>query len=145
MCGGVTYKVQDHTQVIYFPNPYAQLPLLHKDKTIGYYSWGRREKQDGFLPITGWARHDSIKAGKWDRYNPIPVKIVVDEFMEKNRRKESIWYKVEEGNFIQGLLAQWRDERRVYVVTVKPDFEMLKYHDRFPRIINPEELAWGSN
>jgi len=138
MCGGVIYKVQEHTQTVYFPNPYAQLPLLHKDGSIGYYPWGRREKQPGQLPVTGWARHDSIKAGKWDRYFPIPVKIVVDEFMEKDRAKKSHWYQVKQGTFIQGLMARYQDEIRVYVVTVKPDLEHLKFHHRWPRIVGGE-------
>lgn len=135
MCGGVSYKVQGRTQTVYYSNPQALLPVLHKNGSIGYYPWGRIELQDGHLPISGWANHDSIKAGEWNQYKPKPVKIAIDEFMVMNRQKKPIWYDVEPGTFIQGLLATWISEVRVYVVTIKPEFKLQKLHDRFPRII----------
>ena len=49
--------------------------------------------------------------------------------MEKDREKVSHWFNLEEGQFIQGLLAYWDNESRVYVVTVSPPMQH-PVHDR---------------
>lgn len=135
MCGGVRYIIQKQTLKVYFPNPYAQLPLLMKGGNTALLPWGRRKEQEGHLPLGGWARLDSIHSGKWDSVHPVPVKIAVDAFMEKDRSKESHWFDLEEGQFIQGLVAQYNNERRIYVVTVEPDLEHASIHERWPRIV----------
>jgi len=60
MCGGVHYKKDGESYRSYFPNPKAQLPVLTEDGDTELVQWGRREKQAGHLPVTGWARLDSI-------------------------------------------------------------------------------------
>jgi hypothetical protein len=50
------------------------LPVLKKDGSIELLPWGRRQKQPGFLPVTGWAKIESIYGGVWERYFPKPVK-----------------------------------------------------------------------
>jgi len=106
-----------------------------KNKSIELIRWGRRKEQQGHLPQGGWARHESIMQGTWDKYQPVPVKIQVNLFMEKDRDKVSHWFNLEEGQFIQGLLAHWDAECRVYVVTVSPPMEH-PVHDRWPRVIS---------
>ena len=81
MCGGVRYTIKKETLRVYFPNPQAQLPILMKDGNISLLPWGRRKEQEGNLPLGGWARLDSINAGKWEYAQPTPVKIAVDAFM----------------------------------------------------------------
>lgn len=135
MCGGVKYTTNKETVRVYFPNPQAKLPILMNDGNLSL-PWGRRKEQQGTLPLGGWARLDSIKAGKWDNVEPRPVKIIVDGFMEKDHNKESHWFNLEEGQFIQGLVAHYNDEQRIYVVTVEPDPLTKQIHDRWPRIIN---------
>ena len=135
MCGGVRYTIKKETLRVYFPNPHAQLPILMKDGNISLLPWGRRKEQEGNLPLGGWARLDSINTGKWEYVRPTPVKIKVDAFMEKDHNKDSHWFKLEEGQFIQGLVAHYHDERRIYVVTVEPDPLTRQIHDRWPRIV----------
>lgn len=136
MCGGIRYIIKKETVRVYFPNPQAQLPVLMKDGTVSLLPWGRRKEQEGNLPLGGWARLDSINAGKWSSVHPQPVKIVVDAFMEKDHNKDSHWFDLEEGQFIQGMEAHYNDEKRIYVVTVEPDLLTRQIHDRWPRIIN---------
>lgn len=136
MCGGVSYTIHGVKETMYFPNPYAQLPLLHKDGSVHFYPWGRRAGQVGNLPKGGWARQDSIRAGKWQYYYPLPVKIVVDAYMEKNFQDQSIWYDLKQGHYIQGLLAKLDGDIRVYIVTVQPEFELKYTHKRLPRIVH---------
>jgi len=131
MCGGVRYN----SVKVYFPNPNAQLPILMKDGNISLLPWGRRKEQEGNLPLGGWARLDSINKGKWNNVQPTPVKIAVDAFMEKDHNKNSHWFDLEEGQFIQGLVAHYNDEKRIYVVTVEPDALTRQIHDRWPRVI----------
>ncbi len=106
-----------------------------KDGNISLLPWGRRKEQEGKLPLGGWARLDSINAGKWEYVQPTPVKIAVDGFMEKDHNKDSHWFDLEEGQYIQGLVAHYNDEKRVYVVTVDPDPLTRQIHDRWPRLI----------
>jgi putative SOS response-associated peptidase YedK len=98
-------------------------------------SWGKRKEQEGNLPQGGWARLDSIQSGKWSAYRPIPVKLPVHGFMEKDINKQSHWFDLEEGTWLQGLVATYKNEHRVYVVTVVPEPEMALIHNRWPRII----------
>lgn len=135
MCGGVQYIIKKETLKIYFPNPQAQLPIIMKDGNISLLPWGRRKEQEGHLPLGGWARLESINSGKWEYTQPIPIKIAVDAFMEKDRNKDSHWFNLEENQFIQGLVAHYNNERRIYVVTVEPDSSKKQIHDRWPRII----------
>lgn len=125
---------------VYFPQPDAQLPIKLKtcyggDPATRTFTWGRREKEAGHLPVTGWARLDSIKAGKWDQYHPILVKIRVDQLMEKDSQGNRHWFGMNPGTFIQGALVSWDDEQRVYVVTVIPEGELARIHDRWPRVV----------
>jgi hypothetical protein len=152
MCGGVKYRHGDRTVTTYFPNPGAALPVLRRDGKHELLPWGRREEHDrrdaggratpgavaeeGVLPPGGWARLDSIKSGKWERYEPVPVRLDVESFMEKDRAGTSHWYRLETGQWIQGLIATRGEEQRVYVVTIVPTEETQRaIHNRWPRIV----------
>lgn len=84
MCGGVYFRHGEDVLRIFYPNPKAVLPVLTGTGEIQLMPWGRRQKQPGHLPVTGWARLDSIYSGRWDKYFPVPVKIPVLSFMEKD-------------------------------------------------------------
>lgn len=132
MCGGIEY--QDHK--IYFPQPGARLPVRLRDGNVTWVIWGRREKEAiGQFPNGGWARLNSIHAGKWKPWHPRPVLITADQFMEKDREGQSHWIALDKKMVIQGLLAERRDERRVYVVTVNTPPEQAWIHDRWPRLV----------
>lgn len=135
MCGGVEYNHQGRDFKIYFPNPYAKLPVQKKTGDVELVSWGRREGQAGNLPKGGWARKESIDKGVWRNWQPKPVKIRVHRFMEKDNQKSSHWFDLDEHHFIQGLLARCNQEQRVYVVTEIPPEGLRQIHDRWPRIL----------
>lgn len=135
MCGGVYFTYQGADIRVYFPNPKAALPVHAKDGHIELLPWGRRKEQAGQLPLGGWARLDSIYAGRWDKWFPVPVKIPVKSFMEKDMEGHSHWYDLTKGQWIQGLVARDAHERRIYVVTVEPEMADA-VHDRWPRIMS---------
>lgn len=140
MCGGVKYRHEGKTVTTYFPNPKAALPVLRRDGGRELLPWGRRNEQPGALPPGGWARLDSIKQGRWDRYHPRPVRLEVGEFMEKDHAGHSRWYPLEPGEWLQGLVATQDDEQRVYVVTLVPtEAAQRAIHDRWPRIVSREQ------
>jgi hypothetical protein len=135
MCGGVYYSHKGQDIRVYFPNPKAMLPVRAKDGEIQLLPWGRRSEQAGRLPRGGWARLDSIYSGRWERWFPIPVKIPVKSFMEKDIEGHSHWYDLTKGKWIQGLIARDQYEQRVYVVTIEPEMEDA-VHNRWPRIMS---------
>ena len=135
MCGGVYYNHNDQDVRVYFPNPKALLPVMTKRKEIELLPWGRRKEQRGHLPMGGWARLDSIYAGRWDKWFPVPVKLPVKQFMEKDIQGNSHWFDITDGQFIQGLIARDKHEQRVYVVTITPEFNDA-IHERWPRILS---------
>ena len=140
MCGGVKFQHAGQLLTVYFPNPKAVLPVALKQGGHELVTWGRRKEQAGELPPGGWARLDSIKSGKWDKYFPKPVRINVQEFMEKDNNKKSHWYPLVKGSWIQGLIVWEREERRVYVVTITPELpEQRAVHNRWPRIMLTEQ------
>lgn len=144
MCGGVYYFHNNEPQRVYFPNPAAQLPVQlkgtmtaegHVEGATALLPWGRRQKQPGTLPMGGWARLESIYAGHWDKYFPVPIKIPVVSFMEKDIEGNSHWFDITRGQFIQGLAARSCNELRIYVVTIQPEMENA-VHDRWPRVMS---------
>lgn len=135
MCGGVYYTHEGQDVRVYFPNPKALLPVCGKSGGINMLPWGRRRDQAGRLPLGGWARLDSIYAGRWDRWFPVPVKIPVKSFMEKDLEGLSHWFDLTKGQWVQGLVARDGAEQRVYVVTVTPEMDDA-VHERWPRILS---------
>jgi len=135
MCGGVYYCIGDQEIRVFFPNPKAMLPVRRKDGGIELLPWGRRKQQAGKLPLGGWARLESIYAGRWDRWMPVPVKLPLLQFMEKDIEGRSHWYDLTPGKWVQGLIARDHHERRGYVVTVEPEMADA-VHDRWPRILS---------
>ena len=119
----------------YFPNPKACLPAKKRNGGIELLPWGRRQQQAGHLPMGGWARLDSIYAGRWDKWFPTPVKLMASQFMEKDIEGHGHWFDVTQGKWIQGLIAHSNNERRVYVVTITPEMEHA-VHERWPRILS---------
>ncbi len=135
MCGGVYYIINGEEVRTYFPNPKACLPVKKREGGVELLPWGRRKEQAGKLPLGGWARLDSIYAGRWDRWFPTPVKLMASQFMEKDIEGHSHWFDITPGKWIQGLVAHYDRERRVYVVTIIPEMEDA-VHDRWPRILS---------
>jgi len=134
MCGGVYYTHNEQDVRAYFPNPKAMLPVRQKNGDVCLLPWGRRQEQKGILPLGGWARLDSIYAGRWDRWFPKPVKLNIKSFMEKDIESHSHWFDLTRGQWIQGLIAREGAEQRVYVVTITPEMNDA-VHERWPRVL----------
>lgn len=147
MCGGIKYTDnQNKAWTVYFPSPKAALPVIKKSGEIEWITWGKRKEETvEFFPNGGWARLDSIQAGKWKRFHPIPVQLPVQAFMEKDHEKVSHWFEVTNTEVLQGLLTVHEDQARVYVVTTDTPAEFSYIHDRWPRVILRSNQIEGNN
>ncbi len=135
MCGGVYYSFEGEDIRVYFPNPKAKLPVMKRGGSLVLLPWGRRQEQKGSLPLGGWARLESVHAGRWDKWFPVPVKLPIKSFMEKDIIGNSHWFDLTRGKYIQGLVARNGKEQRIYVVTVDPEMSDA-VHERWPRIVS---------
>lgn len=134
MAQAVYFHNQAMDKRIHFSSPKALLPAITKMGTVNWLPWGRRIDQAGNLPLGGWARLERIQQGAWNAYFPQPVKIPAHAFMEKNFEGNGAWYPLVKGQCIQGLVARYDSELRIYVVTITPMREDA-VHERWPRII----------
>lgn len=138
MCGGVELDEHGKRIRVFFPSPKAALPVRLTGGAVEWLPWGKRKEEDAPFPNGGWARLDSICAGRWRRYDPQAALIAVSGYMEKDNEGRSHWFAVPQARAIQGLIAHAGEERRVYVVTVGPPPEHAYIHDRWPRLVAVE-------
>ena len=73
--------------------------------------------------------------GKWNRFNPVAVKIPIDRYMERDAKGKPYWVKADEAEMLQGLVATWQDEQRIYVVTVETPTAFAHVQPRWPRVL----------
>ncbi len=134
MCGEALYKYEGREVRSAFPTPGARLPVARRHGALALLPWGRRRNESGTLPFGGWAHLEAIRGGKWDRWQPRPVRLVLRAFMETDIQGEDYWFELHSGQWVQGVVAHDGREQRVYVVTITPEMpEAL--HQRWPRII----------
>ncbi len=114
----------------------VQTDLEGNDEGLALVCWGNRDKAAPF-PQTGWARIDSITAGKWSYLRPKPVLIPVSYGVEKGR-----WFPIEQG--IRGVLVQRGGQERVYMLTdnASPDFLQATRHERMPVLQGQDSFRW---
>ena len=129
---------------VYWGRSEPVLPVLlsdgeSSDEVPQLFLWGNRNK-DLSLPQTGWARMESIAAGKWSYLRPAPVIIPVTHGVEKGK-----WFDITHG--IRGLLVARGDLQRVYMLTeeANPEFLTVTGHDRMPVLIEQDEFPWLSS
>jgi hypothetical protein len=98
--------------------------------------WGNRDKKAPF-PQTGWARKDSLEAGKWDYLRPEPVLIPVTHGVEKGK-----WFEIKNG--IQGVVLHRGEENRVYMITddASPEYVEVTHHGRMPVLQDQTDFPW---
>jgi len=130
----VMYQHQGKKYTVYFARTNAMLPVRLASGETRLVNWGRRQDENGEMPLGGWARLQSIHDGKWGQYTPKPVRLPIDKFMKTDYESHVHWHEVTRGQWIQGLLAQEESEYRVYIVTIIPELLDVCY-DRWPRIV----------
>lgn len=144
MCsGGIYLDIATGKLIkVYFPIPNAIIPFI--DDCGNYYlaQWGQRESDKNLLkdlPITGWARKESLGKTFWIKHNPKKVLIPFKSFFEKDRtspvypKNKSSEFKLEVNQYLLGLNIKLGDRNFVYPVTRSIDSWI---HDRYPVIVS---------
>ena len=126
MCSGIEYQGRMHL----WQDSDVRLPVQMRDGSVSWVKWGERHGIQ-----SPCARLESVKELKWARFQPRAVKIPVDRYMERDIRSKPYWVKTDEGSVLQGLLATWGDEQRVYVVTIETPPEFQHVQPRWPRVL----------
>lgn len=148
MCGGVGFKVKNIPEgelrkyyspelvkrfktggriESFFWQKNAVLPVnVNTKKGIQLKLWGNKDESVK-LPKTGWAREESLAAGKWDYLHPEPVDLPVDSGYEKKT-----WFDLPQGT--KGILVRREGDERVYMITKEAGEEYKKEtgHGREP-------------
>lgn len=107
-----------------------KLPLLPvwRDSEFLIVSWGNRDDKQSRLPQTGWAKTESVEAGKWKYLKPEPVEIPALYGLEKG-----IWFHIKEG--MKGILVQdEKGKNHVYMLTQPAShyYQVMTRHERMP-------------
>ena len=91
------------------------------------------------FPETGWAPLEEIRAGKWARLEPRPVRIFAARFLQVNSWQVPCYFALQPGEFIQGLLAHISPRKRVYVVTVPAPAGHAGEWAEWPRVVQARQ------
>lgn len=136
MCHAIKYDRLGKSRRIYHTNPEAMLPIKTDAGDTTLIPWGRREGEDGILPLGGWARLDLIENGEWDNYVVEFVQLAPRSFAEKTRNGLVKWFTLFPGFYIQGLIVGDGNTQRAYVVTVRHHLDDKQHiYNRWPRIL----------
>ena len=146
MCIGVEYFRDGEPVRVYVTQGGAQVPVRLRNGRIVTVKWGARAGVPGVeddtgaghirtWPEGGWAPLDDVHAEKWHKFDPKPVKITVNRFVVVDEHQLPRWTFLKKGQYLQGLLAHARGDRRVYVVTVHTPEGLPGV--AWPRIITP--------
>jgi hypothetical protein len=139
MCDAVSYVLDAENYKIHFRDGKAKLPVRMRDGKVRLLTWGRRKREQGNLPLGGWARLASVQKGAWNKFFPRPVKLSLLGFMMMDGEGQPQWFDMVKGQCLQGLLARYDREHRVYIVCVLPEGVDEEFC-RWPRVVND---LWG--
>jgi hypothetical protein len=110
---------------------WSERPILPAEfeGAVHLFDWGNREKTID-LPRTGWARIESLSAGKWNWLNPKEIIIPAARGYEKK-----VWFNIAKG--IHGVLVERDGVERVYMITepANAKYQNLTKHDRMPKFL----------
>jgi hypothetical protein len=113
-----------------FNDRVPQLPIIRAGQTDWeLVVWGNRDQEQSRLPKTGWAREESLLAGKWQYLRPEVVKIPAQRGHEKQ-----VWFPIPATGITGLLVADEEQQPHVFMLTrtASPEYEQLTRHDRMP-------------
>src|SRR3989338_3510238 len=90
MCsGGIYLDITTNKLIrVFFPIPNVLIPVIDQNGAYFLCQWGQRENDKDLvkeLPITGWARFESLEKEFWTKHNPKKVTIPFKSFFEKDK------------------------------------------------------------
>jgi len=121
MCLALSYSYEKKIFITHFTDDDATVLIKTNKGLLQTIKWGRRLDEKGKLPLGGWISQELKAKGIYDKFFPKEVKICAIKFMEQDVQGRCVWSDITAGWYLQGLLLQERDERRVYLVTFTPE------------------------
>lgn len=140
MCDAIRYLIKNQQTFIRFDDSNPALPVRLKNGRYQHVHWGNKSAEDPF-PLGGTAHIDQINAGEWDSYQPKPVKIAFEAYMQVSIQGEICWFELgrKPNTYLQGLLAVVNNMRRVYVVVKNAESFNVDKHEALPVMIYQPE------
>ncbi len=140
-CGGTYLDITTNKLIkVFFPIPNILIPIIDNDGSYSICQWGQRNTDKELikeLPITGWARIESLQKSYWIKHNPKEVFIPFKSFFEKDKndpiypKNKSTEFTLTENQSVKGLLIEHLNKKIVYIIT-EPISNWI--HDRHPLI-----------
>jgi len=150
MCGGIAFKINSipksdlehffgaHKTELFLEKGQAESkfwdsrPILpvKEGKQTRLFDWGNRDKGKK-LPLTGWAKQESLDDGKWAHLSPEMVCIPATRGYEKG-----VWFDID--GDLRGIKVALADgTESIYMVTEPANPEYIKKtgHNREPVIV----------
>ena len=135
------FEANGEVKSLYWQRGEPVLPVVGPSNGAGeehieVLRWGNRDKEAPF-PQTGWARTDSLDAGKWSYLKPKPALIPVTYGVEKGK-----WFRIAHG--IRGVVVEREGEKRVYMLTgeANPEYLAKTSHARMPLLEDQDNINW---
>lgn len=120
MCDAVRFYVNGQQQTVYFSDPEPVLPVLLKSGRISLVSWAGKKHKNASFPDMPAALVDTIKAGEWETFQPLSVKLPVVAYMQINDDQKHYWFDVEDLDRygLRGMIARHtKGFHGIYIVT----------------------------
>ena len=142
-CGGIYLDITTNKLIkVFFPIPNVLIPIIDENGTYELCQWGQRESDKNLvkeLPVTGWARIESLDKQYWTKYKPKKVFIAFKSFFEKDKnnpsypKNKATEFELKHEQALQGILVENPNRKIVYIVT-EPIQNWI--HDRYPVIVS---------
>lgn len=117
-----------------FAHAKAILPFYETNHSLKWLPWGRRHFEAGNLPLGGWVKITALNQGEWDEFFPKYVRIPALSFMDRDIEGTCHWHDLVKGHYLQGIMANFNRERRIYLVILTPK-ERDSLYERWPNIV----------
>lgn len=136
MCQAVRFQFEGKDFEPHFASARACVPVRMKNGQDMLVNWGRRPREKARGPFGPGIRLSAIQAGVWDKLLPQPVKISVQEFMEVDVAGSQHWFRVTDGQYLQGMLVREDNHSyRVYIVQLDCNSSDICF-ERWPRVVS---------
>jgi hypothetical protein len=155
VCAGIEYLRDGERVRVWFDAVEPDLPVRLRGGGITFVRWGARRAcyfaEDNIgghvKKLSGRELRPArdIRAGKWASYEPKPVRILASRIIQINPDTLGpAFFALNQGEYIQGLLASISHHKRVYVVTVPAPAEYADRWPEWPRIVPVADRCMGA-
>ncbi len=108
-------EITFNNKTVRFESCRARLPVILKQRQV-LVPWGRRDNEEGALPVMPCIAEELLRSGAFQGFKQQLVPIVADSFRINYHGNSLVPDVIQPGQFMQGLMIELHDEKRVYVV-----------------------------